>query len=413
MDIKELTKKLTNFLSSNFRVYAGKTDTEEDYYYDLAEYTNYFLSATTSGLAGKQGLLTAGENITIEGNVISSSGGGVATNIKYGRIYNYYAITNADFAPDGWHVPTQTEIETLVAELGGLLLAGGPMKETGLAYWNTPNTGATNTSGLNIRGGGQRFDTGEFVSLKEACGLYSVTDEGGGMIYSLHVDYASTEVSDNQNNVNTGFPVILIKDDSTNPGSLTDIDGNVYRTVKIGNQVWLADAWACTKLNDGTPIAEITDDAEWAADTTGAYCNYNNDVTNVFKDPAFEEWLSKELFPLGLSLAQLDADVAAGTGVAHFNIPEDCVFESAFITVSTAPTGSSAVWDINITGVGTILSTKITIEAGEYSSLDATSQPVFSTTTATKGQRGTVDCDSTSAGTKPKNPILHILYRKS
>ena len=53
-----------------------------------------------------------------------------------------------------------------------------------------------------------------------------------------------------------------------------DIDGNVYRTVVIGNQEWFAENLKTTKYNDGTPIPTGHSDDEWVALTTGAYAVY-------------------------------------------------------------------------------------------------------------------------------------------
>ena len=64
------------------------------------------------------------------------------------------------------------------------------------------------------------------------------------------------------------------------PGPITDNDGNVYNTVTIGTQVWMAENLKTTKYNDGTPIPNITVAATWAAATTGAYSDYSNTPAN-------------------------------------------------------------------------------------------------------------------------------------
>ena len=69
-------------------------------------------------------------------------------------------------------------------------------------------------------------------------------------------------------------------------GSVTDIDGNEYKTVKIGDQWWMAENLKTSKYNDGSPILKVTDQNEWnnlrytvdgRTYVTGGYCWYNND----------------------------------------------------------------------------------------------------------------------------------------
>lgn len=71
------------------------------------------------------------------------------------------------------------------------------------------------------------------------------------------------------------------KDDtkSTN-NTLTDLDGNIYKIVTIGTQTWMAENLRTTKYNDGTTIPNVTDSIEWASLSIGAYCNYNNTLSD-------------------------------------------------------------------------------------------------------------------------------------
>ncbi len=58
--------------------------------------------------------------------------------------------------PTGWHLPSDPEWMELTTCLGGEPLAGGKLKETGTAHWDSPNTGATNESGFTALPGGYR-----------------------------------------------------------------------------------------------------------------------------------------------------------------------------------------------------------------------------------------------------------------
>ena len=61
-------------------------------------------------------------------------------------------------------------------------------------------------------------------------------------------------------------------------GSVSDIDGNIYMTIQIGTQLWMAENLKTTKFNDGTVIPNITDNLEWRNLTTPGYSWYNNDA---------------------------------------------------------------------------------------------------------------------------------------
>jgi len=64
---------------------------------------------------------------------------------------------------------------------------------------------------------------------------------------------------------------------------ISDIDGNEYRTVRIGNQLWLSDNLRTTKFNDGSAIQNVTKHSQWITLNTAGYCWYLNNLD--FKNP--------------------------------------------------------------------------------------------------------------------------------
>lgn len=60
-------------------------------------------------------------------------------------------------------------------------------------------------------------------------------------------------------------------------GTVTDIDGNVYKTIKIGDQWWMAENLCVTKYRNGEEISNIINNFEWASISSSSYCYYNND----------------------------------------------------------------------------------------------------------------------------------------
>ncbi|HCI55359.1 MAG TPA: fibrobacter succinogenes major paralogous domain-containing protein [Bacteroidales bacterium] len=59
-------------------------------------------------------------------------------------------------------------------------------------------------------------------------------------------------------------------------GFVTDIDGNKYKTVNIGSQVWMADNLRVTRFNNGHEIQLVSDNLTWYNLNQPAYCWYNN-----------------------------------------------------------------------------------------------------------------------------------------
>lgn len=64
------------------------------------------------------------------------------------------------------------------------------------------------------------------------------------------------------------------------PDAVSDVDGNFYNTIKIGNQVWLAEDLKVSRLNDGTPVKQEKDPKLWISTKDPAWCWYANDSAN-------------------------------------------------------------------------------------------------------------------------------------
>ena len=88
---------------------------------------------------------------------------------KYGKLYNWCAILDSrGLAPEGWHIPSNSEWKILIDKLGGIKVAGGKMKEIGTLNWKTSknqgicnNDGASNSSLFNGLPGGERIYEGD------------------------------------------------------------------------------------------------------------------------------------------------------------------------------------------------------------------------------------------------------------
>lgn len=89
-----------------------------------------------------------------------------------------------------------------------------------------------------------------------------------------------------RNSDTSGMKIYLIP----SAGTLTDVDGNAYQTVRLGNQVWTVENLKTTRYNDGSAIAYLPVDNEWYTSTTGAYSYYNNDMANNAKYGALYNW---------------------------------------------------------------------------------------------------------------------------
>jgi uncharacterized protein (TIGR02145 family) len=83
---------------------------------------------------------------------------------------------------------------------------------------------------------------------------------------------------------------------------LDPIENIRYKTIRIGNQVWMAENLRTTKLNDGTPIPLVTDNKIWSDLATPGYCLYYNQIEQGNTFGALYNWFvihTGKLCPIG------------------------------------------------------------------------------------------------------------------
>jgi uncharacterized protein (TIGR02145 family) len=131
----------------------------------------------------------------------------------YGKLYNWYAVNDArGLAPEGWHIPTNEEWTILTDYLGGEEVAGGKMKSTGTAYWNSPNEGATNESGFSALPGGYRENNGSFNDVRVFAFFWSATEGGSGYAWNFKLFFLNDGVFWYNNFKSYGASVRCLRD---------------------------------------------------------------------------------------------------------------------------------------------------------------------------------------------------------
>ena len=136
----------------------------------------------------------------------------IATNkATYGMLYNWYVVSTSKLCPTGWHVPTDAEWSTLTTYLGESV-AGGKLKETGTTHWNSPNTGADNSSGFTALPGGIRNGNGTFDYIGYYGSWWSSSEFNRTRAWHRYVGYTDRCVSRTVNDSCEGLSVRCLRD---------------------------------------------------------------------------------------------------------------------------------------------------------------------------------------------------------
>lgn len=144
-------------------------------------------------------------------------------------------------------------------------------------------------------------------------------------------------------------------------GIITDMDNNVYNTITIGTQIWMAENLKTTKYNDGEDIHLQTEN--WYAISQPMYCWYNNDEA-MYKDKygALYSWwavITDKLCPVGYHVPTYTeftvlTNYLGGDSIAGSKLQEICGF--------AAPLGGyrNRSGFLNVGSVGTLWSSSAT-----------------------------------------------------
>ena len=160
--------------------------------------------------------------------------------------------------------------------------------------------------------------------------VFNIGDE---LKYIAYTDVEETELIDSP----TSSQIYTFQFDGWTPcpGSsvVTDIDGNTYNTVQIGDQCWMKENLRTTTYQNGTQIPNVADGDVWSNLTTGAYVWYNNDISMKQTYGAMYNWYTtvdnNGLCPIGWHVPTNDEwiiliDFIGGTSSPHGNELKSC-----------------------------------------------------------------------------------------
>ena len=125
---------------------------------------------------------------------------------------------------------------------------------------------------------------------------------------------------------------------------ITDIEGNVYRTTKVENQLWMAGSLKTSKFNDGTTIPLVKDNNSWAKMTTPAYCWYDNEDDNKNTYGALYNWYTANctnICPLGWHVPSDQEWTALATSLGGEDVAGGKMKETGFLHWLSPNTGAT------------------------------------------------------------------------
>ncbi len=153
----------------------------------------------------KWGKLTTGAYCDYDNNKSNSD--------VYGRLYNWFAVNDErKICPEGWHVSTRDDWSALIEFMEGDSIAGGKIKETGTAHWNSPNAVSSKRNNFTALPGGARNQGGGFTGIKDYGDWWSSTEYNSGYAWYYYLSSVGMGFYSKSSNKENAFSIRCIKD---------------------------------------------------------------------------------------------------------------------------------------------------------------------------------------------------------
>jgi uncharacterized protein (TIGR02145 family) len=230
-----------------------------------------------------------------------------------------------------------TDITQTTATSGGFILSDGnaDITEKGVCWnqWFTPYSYDSHTSDGTGSGSFTSYITGLQPNTMYYVRAYATNEMG--------TSYGETQTFTTGTGGGGG-------------NTVTDVDGNTYNTVTIGSQIWMAENLKVTHYRNGDAIPYLSDASAWSSTGSGAYCYYDNLLSNATTYGNLYNWAavsdSRNIAPTGWHvptysewqtlLSTLGGYTIAGdklkeSGTSHWNSPNNGNNSSGFTALGS------------------------------------------------------------------------------
>ncbi len=127
---------------------------------------------------------------------------------------------------------------------------------------------------------------------------------------------------------------------------------------------------------------------------------------------SFATYITETFETIISSVTGEDENASTGTGKITFRMPYAMTLTDVRASVKTAPTGSTIICDLNESG-STVLSTKVSIDAGEETSTTAATPPVISDSALADDAEMTIDVDQVGSGTAGVGLKVYLIGKRA